>query len=226
LVENLCITSGRIVACVRESREPLRLPHRNADKSNAAASEALGPVIRYGNITRLVRLADILDVSHVKMPLSADSRCRIIAALVDLLWQCGDLTDQRAALQAVLHRQRVGPAVLGADHTVAVPHARCPAVTRPVLAVARLEEPVTFNRSDGPVVQMVVLLLVPEQSLTLQTEALARIDDVVRCPEHREALLAARTADEVVTVFSSAGSAQPETSSDNGDSAQPMRRVS
>jgi PTS system nitrogen regulatory IIA component len=120
-------------------------------------------------------LADLLRVESVLVPMPGATRENAITALVAVL-PVGDPVVKRELLAAVLAREAAGSTAIGEG--VAIPHARSPRVSVPLLAVGRAAAPIDFHAADGLPVTLVFLLVVPaaEPSFHLKTlAALSRI---------------------------------------------------
>jgi PTS system nitrogen regulatory IIA component len=73
----------------------------------------------------------------------------------------------------------------------AIPHARLPGLERCTVIVARLPQPIDWQALDGQQVDVLVLLLSPEESGADHLKALARISRTLRDPATLPALRAA-----------------------------------
>lgn len=129
------------------------------------------------------------------------SREQAIAFLAQRLDQQGILNHAQDFLHAVSERETEGPTALGEG--LAVPHGKSASVKRAAFALATLRQPLLWQGVDGDEpVNMIFLLAIPEaeagsthmQLLTALTTRL--VDD-----ETRAALLAARDAQEVLTLL-------------------------
>ncbi|MEC9432269.1 MAG: PTS sugar transporter subunit IIA [Pseudomonadota bacterium] len=86
--------------------------------------------------------------------------------------------EPRAVFEALMDRERLGPTAMGRG--VAIPHARLPQVTRITGYFARLEKGVDFDAADGAPVDLVFLLLAPEDAGADHLRALARVSRLLR----------------------------------------------
>jgi PTS system nitrogen regulatory IIA component len=101
-------------------------------------------------------------------------------ALQELSQRAGVLTglDCRAILDTVLQRERLGST--GVGRGIAIPHGRMPGLKRIVSLFARLEEPIPFEALDGEPVDLIFLLLAPQDAGADHLKALARISRLLR----------------------------------------------
>ena len=86
--------------------------------------------------------------------------------------------DARAVFEALMERERLGPTAMGRG--VAIPHARLSDVPQVAGYFARLEKGVDFDAADGKPVDLVFLLLAPEDAGADHLRALARVSRLLR----------------------------------------------
>ena len=98
----------------------------------------------------------------------------------------------RAVIDGLMAREQLGATAMGDG--VAIPHARVPGLSRIVGVFARLERPVDFDAVDGQPVDLVFMLLAPEESGADHLRALARVSRLLRDPGVREKLRATEKA--------------------------------
>ncbi|MBB5352913.1 mannitol/fructose-specific phosphotransferase system IIA component (Ntr-type) [Haloferula luteola] len=122
----------------------------------------------------------------VALDLDAGSEEAVIRQVAGMLAEHPGVKDPARFVEAVLARQKVQPPLLGGG--VALPHARCGAVTQIVAAAARVPEPVDFH---GVPVQLVFLFGVPPHAVTEYLEMTAELARRLRDPRRRQALLEA-----------------------------------
>lgn len=94
--------------------------------------------------------------------------------------------DASAVLELLEEREKLGSTGFGRG--VAMPHARCPGLTKPVTALLKLRQPVAFDAADGLPVELVFGLLSPDKSGAAHLQALAAISRLVRDDKVNEAL--------------------------------------
>jgi PTS system nitrogen regulatory IIA component len=101
--------------------------------------------------------------------------------------------------ELALARQREMSTDLGVG--VAVPHARCPNLAKPLLVFGRAPEGLLFSAQSGELVRLVFLLVVPSERPEVQLHLLARLARIAGDQSARERLLAAVTESEVIDVL-------------------------
>lgn len=125
-------------------------------------------------------LADLIARDAVIASLKAKSKKHV---LEDLAVRAGKLEDApaRDVFEALLQRERLGST--GVGRGIAIPHCRLPAIHRIACVFARLEAPIPFDAIDGEPVDLVFLLLAPENAGADHLKALARLSRLMREPQ-------------------------------------------
>ncbi len=134
-------------------------------------------------------LGDLIKPEGVVALMKAKSKKQV---LHDLAQKAAELTglDERTIFETLLQRERLGSTGLGRG--IAIPHGKPPGLNRIVCLFARLETPIDFDATDGEPVELVFLLLAPEQAGADHLKALARISRLLRDPLALEKLKASR----------------------------------
>lgn len=146
-----------------------------------------------------MKLSEILHRSCVKMPLEAGDRDGIIEELVDLLASGGRVTTRDALLSTVMAREHVRSTGIGRG--LAVPHGKTAGCHGLAMAVGKPASPIDFGSIDGLPVEVIVLLASPLEQHGPHIQALARISRLMLTDSFRQAILAARNADELFQVI-------------------------
>ncbi|WP_342359842.1 PTS IIA-like nitrogen regulatory protein PtsN [Terrarubrum flagellatum] len=122
-------------------------------------------------------LNDLLSPQAVVPQLKAANKKQAIqqiAAQAAELWSL----PEREVFESLLQRERLGSTGIG--NGIAIPHGKLPVVVRPVGLFARLEKPIDFEAVDGEPVDLMFLLLAPEEAGADHLKALARVARVLR----------------------------------------------
>lgn len=106
---------------------------------------------------------------------SADitSKKRVLELLSELISESSEGLEARDVFNCLLSREKLGSTGLG--HGVAIPHGRMPEVTAAAGAAVTLQSGVDFDAPDGQPVDLVVGLIVPEESTEEHLHILARL---------------------------------------------------
>ena len=118
-------------------------------------------------------LADLTRRDAVISPLEAASREAAISALVDVIASSWSPPDREALRVAMAAREAAGSTGLG--NGVAIPHARSPRVSTPILALGRTSRSIEFESADGKPVSLVFLLAVPMADPKVHLKVLAAL---------------------------------------------------
>jgi len=154
----------------------------NADPSNRDAN---GPMT----------LSDLIAPDHV-IPLLKGKSKKLV--LEELAIRAGKLENvpARDLFEALLQRERLGST--GVGRGIAIPHCRLAAVRRLSCVFARLEAPIPFDALDGAPVDLVFLLLAPEDAGADHLKALARLSRLMREPK---TILQLRSAKDQMSLY-------------------------
>ena len=103
-------------------------------------------------------------------------------ALQELAKRAAELTGQheRAVFDVLIERERLG--TTGVGHGIAIPHGKLPMLERVYGVFARLERPVDFDAIDEQPVDLMFLLLAPDNAGADHLKALARVSRLLRNP--------------------------------------------
>lgn len=134
-------------------------------------------------------LHDLLSSQAVIPALRAMNKKQAIQQLASQAVSLWGL-NERDVFEALLQRERLGSTGIG--NGIAIPHGKLPAVTRPVGLFARLEKPIDYDSVDGEPVDLMFLLLAPEEAGADHLKALARVARVLRDPAVTAQLRATR----------------------------------
>jgi PTS system nitrogen regulatory IIA component len=137
-------------------------------------------------VQAVVLLSDILSSVRVRVPLDATTKKAVLRELVDVLVEDGCIADPEEALRVVLDREQVLSTGIG--HGVALPHGKTDSCQDLLIAAGVTAAPVDFDALDAEPVELVFLLLGPENAAGAHIKALSRISRLVRQPAVRESL--------------------------------------
>ncbi|MEX6723720.1 PTS IIA-like nitrogen regulatory protein PtsN [Parapedomonas caeni] len=111
--------------------------------------------------------------------------------------------DERRVLEAIQERERLGTTGIGGGF--AIPHAKLPELKGLMGVFAKLDTPVEFDSLDGRPVDLVMLLLAPEDAGADHLKALARVSRLFRDSSAVAKLRGAASADAVYAVLAAQG---------------------
>lgn len=143
-------------------------------------------------------LSNILSASQVVLDLEVGSKKRVFE-------QAGMLFESHLGLarslifDSLFAREKLGSTGLGQG--IAIPHGRIKGLKQAAGAFMRLSTPVPFDSPDGRPVNMLFVLLVPEQATDQHLQILSELAQRFADRSFREALLAAPDPASVVALF-------------------------
>lgn len=134
-------------------------------------------------------LGDLLKPESVFAALKVKNKKQALQELADKAARATGL-DQQQIFDSLLQRERLGST--GVGRGIAIPHARVPGLSQIAAVFAQLDEPIDFDSPDSERVDLIFVLLAPEQAGADHLKALARISRVLRDAHTLEKLRAAR----------------------------------
>lgn len=143
-------------------------------------------------------LTNLLSVEQVVLDLDAGSKKRVFE-------QAGMLFENRLGLarsiifDSLFAREKLGSTGLGQG--VAIPHGRIKGLKQAAGAFLRLATPVAFDSPDGRPVDLLFVLLVPEQATEQHLQILSELAQKFSDRAFREKLHAAADPDAIVSMF-------------------------
>jgi PTS system nitrogen regulatory IIA component len=141
---------------------------------------------------------DILQLDGIIPNLRSTSKKQ---ALQELARRAAAVTGEheRTIFGVLLERERLGST--GVGRGVAIPHARLSSLKRVYGFFARLERPIDFDSVDDQPVDLIFLLLAPEQAGADHLKALARVSRLLRDESLCERLRGCTTAEGIYTLL-------------------------
>lgn len=164
--------------------------------------ELIGEVHDEFDLPQAWSLMDVVVAPALAVGLAAADRQSAIAQLLAKLKAAFPELNEPEILKAILDREMKFSSAVG--HGVAVPHARLPNISRPMVAVGRFSKPVPFPSPDSAPVKLVFLILTPASSPIIQLKVLARIASLATNENLRRKLLRAKTAESMLEILRTA----------------------
>ncbi len=145
-----------------------------------------------------MKIADLFTNDHVFLNVSVADREALFAFLAERAGELG-LVNTRLCTKALHIREELGSTGLG--NGIAIPHARIEGLETVVGLLATLARPIDFEAVDQEPVDLVMMLLMPEQSGGDQIKALSRIARVARDEPTVNALRNATSVEDVAAIL-------------------------
>jgi fructose-specific phosphotransferase system IIA component len=146
-----------------------------------------------------MNLLDILSAKSVIVGLQGESKDDIIRELVDSLEEGTAITDREKVLQSVLDREKIMSTGIGDG--IAIPHGKSDAVVTLSAALGTQKRGANFEALDGEPAYVFFLLVSPANISGPHIKALARISRLLKNEEFKKRLIAASSAEELLSVI-------------------------
>lgn len=143
-------------------------------------------------------LTKILPTAQVLLDVDSSSKKRVFEQ-VGMLFEKHLGLGHTLVFDSLFAREKLGSTGLGQG--VAIPHGRIKGLKQAAGAFLRLKTPVPFDAPDGRPVNLMFVLLVPEQATEQHLQILSELAQNFAEQPFREALLAAPDSAAVVALF-------------------------
>lgn len=144
-------------------------------------------------------LSNLLSVSQVLLDLEAGSKKRVFEQ-AGILFETHLGIARSVIFDSLFAREKLGSTGLGQG--IAIPHGRIKGLKQAAGAFIRLPEPIPFDSPDGRPVNLLFILLVPEQATEQHLQILSELAQRFSERAFREGLAAAPDAESIVALFS------------------------
>lgn len=148
-----------------------------------------------------MKLSEILPSQHILVDLQAQDRWQAMEELLDHLTSLGEFSSAWREEVAQNLRTRESLVSTGVGGGVAIPHAFSDALDDVVAVFGRSVAGIDFESQDHELVHFVVLFISPRRPYQKHLHALAAIARMFTKPETRQAMLQARDADDLYSLF-------------------------
>jgi len=108
--------------------------------------------------------------------------------------------DSQTLLETLTKREKLGSTAVG--NGIAIPHANCPNIDKPKVFVALLSNSLDFNANDDQPVDIIFLLLAPDNSGSEHLQALALVSRLLRNKELTTKLRGCKNTESAFAVIS------------------------
>ena len=150
-----------------------------------------------------MNISDLLAPEAVVPALKAQNKKQLLQELAARAAAQSGLPEKRI-FETLIERERLGTTGVGAG--IAIPHGRMAGVTKITGVFARLDGGIDYEAVDSQPVDLVFLLLAPENAGADHLKALARVSRLLRNQATCEKLRAAGTAEAIYAILTDRGS--------------------
>lgn len=144
-------------------------------------------------------LKNLLKPELVTLNLRGTNKEEIIKELVDLAARSGKVSDKEEAIRSVFEREN--RMSTGMKHGIAIPHGKTTAVQELVACVGISPHEINFDALDRKGCRIFIMTLSPIDKTGPHLQFLAEVGMLFRSEEKRQALLSAKTPEEVVSIL-------------------------
>jgi PTS system nitrogen regulatory IIA component len=145
-----------------------------------------------------MNIADLLAPDAVLPALKAQSKKQL---LQELAARCHGLTkiSERRIFETLVERERLGTTGVGSG--IAIPHGRMSEAKTIMGIFARVETPIDYEAVDSQPVDLIFMLLAPENAGADHLKALAKVSRLLRDKAICEKIRAASTAEAIYAIL-------------------------
>ncbi len=148
-----------------------------------------------------MKLSNLIQEDLMSFDLAAEDKDSVMKELVELVAGSALVRDKDLLLEDVVKREKL--VTTGVGWGVAFPHAKTRAMKGIVIAFGRSVKGVPFEAMDGKAVNLFFLIAAPEDTIGAHLNVMARLSFLMKSPQNRERLNAARNPAEVMEVLDS-----------------------
>ena len=149
-----------------------------------------------------MRIKDILSPESMIMDLKATTKDEAINEMADLEVATGIVNNKERFVESIWAREKESTTGIGGG--IAMPHARNEYINKARVLFAKSEKGVDFDSLDQQPVHLFFMITAPAGADNTHLQALAKLSSLLINPDLVEKLKAAKTADEVIDLFSQA----------------------
>ena len=142
-----------------------------------------------------MQINQILDRDRILCNAPGSSKKKALENIADFLHSRLPEIDSDELFEQLVAREKLGSTAIGKG--VAIPHCRCQWVQQTVGCLVKMHEPIDFDAADNLPVDLLFVLIVPEQATDEHLQTLAQLAQLFDQSEFRNALRKAQTRDEL-----------------------------
>jgi len=148
-----------------------------------------------------MKILDFLNEKAVIANLEAADKNEAIAKMVDLLVKAGEVEagSKDNLFKALLDREALGSTGIGQG--IAIPHCKNNSVKKLIASFAIAPKGINFESLDGEPVNILFLLVAPEDSAGPHLKALARISRLLKDKFFRDSLINVESLKNLLTLI-------------------------
>ena len=145
-----------------------------------------------------MNISDLLAPEAVLASLKAQNKKQLLQELAARAHARTGLPEKQI-FETLIERERLGTTGVGSG--IAIPHGRMAGATSITGVFAKLESPIAYDAVDGQPVDLIFMLLAPENAGADHLKALARVSRLLRDKSVCEKLRTARSAEALYAIL-------------------------
>lgn len=149
-----------------------------------------------------MKITDLLDRRSIDVNGIASSKEDAINKMVDLMCKSGKINNKDEYRAKVFAREQEGSTGIGEG--IAIPHAKCDAVTKPGLAAMVVKDGVDFDALDGEKVFLIFLIAAPNTKENVHLDVLGKLSVMMMDESFSDSLKQAKSVDEFLKIIDDA----------------------
>jgi PTS system nitrogen regulatory IIA component len=131
-------------------------------------------------------IASILTPARTHSCVTGSSKKRVLEKIARLVSEDISTLDSSALFKNLIGREKLGSTAIG--HGIAIPHCRMSMCTSITGALIRLKEAIDFDATDEQPVDLLFVLLVPEEACDEHLQILGKLAQLFSRGDFRDAL--------------------------------------
>ncbi|WP_416426877.1 PTS IIA-like nitrogen regulatory protein PtsN [Pseudomonas sp. App30] len=146
----------------------------------------------------MIRLENILTPGRSLVNAPGGSKKKVLEHIATLIAREVPGLEMQVVFESLVAREKLGSTGFG--NGIAIPHCRLVGCTTPISALLHLENKIDYDAIDGAPVDLVFVLLVPQEATNEHLALLSQIAGMLDRADVRERLRSAKSSDALYQV--------------------------
>jgi fructose-specific phosphotransferase system IIA component len=146
-----------------------------------------------------MKISELINLNVISLELNAETKDGVIYELADILHKDYRIENLKEFINELNKREELGSTGIGFG--IAIPHAKTKYVVTPSLAFGKSSKGVDYESLDGELAHIFFMIAMPEGGSNLHLKALSLLSRSLIHEEFRQALLNAKTKQEVLDIL-------------------------
>jgi len=168
-----------------------------------------------------MNLSDFMHKDLILIDLLSDTKEDIIKELICSIIKTGFTDSEEPLYKAILDREALGSTAIGKG--VAIPHAETTFVKEKIIVFGRSKKGIDFNAIDSKPVHLFFMIISPHREISPHLKILARIFRFLKDKTFRDALMNAKSPEDIIELIAMEGKPLSERDNMNEEMKQERR---